>query len=34
MLCSACKEVCEASGLELLADEEIIKQLVRKDSTV
>jgi uncharacterized protein (DUF362 family)/NAD-dependent dihydropyrimidine dehydrogenase PreA subunit len=34
MLCSACKEVCEASGLELLADEEIIKQLVREDSTV
>ena len=32
MLCSACKEVCEASGLELLADEEIIKQLIREES--
>jgi len=34
MLCSACKEVCEASGLELLADEEIIKQLVREEPNV
>jgi uncharacterized protein (DUF362 family)/ferredoxin len=34
MLCSACKEVCEASGLELLADEEIIKQLARMDSKI
>ena len=34
MLCSACKEVCEASGLELLADEEIIKQLAHEDSKI
>jgi len=34
MLCSACKEVCEASGLELLADEEIIKQMAREDPKI
>ena len=34
MLCSACKEVCEASGLELVADEDIIKQLAGEDAKI